>query len=119
MLSEQDLLRRADFKQVWLVATPILGEWKRRVADFFSKDLSAEDIVGEAAKGWRTESRVEGEVAAIHKVLLLQASVRFGEELPDNVTERLNRCGLDELMALARLLATVNSLAEWLKELPE
>jgi Uma2 family endonuclease len=98
---------------------PILGKWKRQVADFFSKDLSAEQIVGQAAKEWRAESRVEGEVTAIHKVLLLQASVRFGEELPDNVTARLKRCGLEELMALASLLATVDSLAEWLKELPE
>ena len=34
--------------------------WWRLVADFFSKELTAEQIPGEAAKQWRAESRAEG-----------------------------------------------------------
>lgn len=97
----------------------ILPGWKRKVADFFSKDLSAEEIVGEAANQWRAESRAEGraegELAVLRRVLLIQAQARFGNDLPDDLEERLSRYEQAELMNLAASLPAAHNLAEWLK----
>jgi len=93
--------------------------WKRKVADFFSPDLSAEEIVGQVASQWRAESRAEGELTAIRQVLLIQVQARFGEELLDRVEERLSLCKLEKLIELATLLATTNTFADWLKVLPD
>ena len=105
--------------------------WKRRVGDFFSRDLSAEEIVGQVASEWRAESKAEGreeglvtgraqgQIAALRAILLIQAQARFSEELPGNLEERLNRCQLGELMELGTLLASVNTIADWLKVLPD
>jgi Uma2 family endonuclease len=68
---------------------PILGKWKRRVGDFFARDLSAEQVVGEAAKEWRAE--------ALREVVLLQAQARFGKEVPVDLDTRLNRYSFEQL----------------------
>ncbi len=101
----------------------LLPGWKRKVADFFNKDLSAEEVVGQAAVEWRAESRaegkLEGELTGLRKVLLIQAQARFGENLPNNLEARLNRCESAKLVELAALFAIATDLADWLKALPE
>jgi len=98
---------------------PLLAGWKRKVEDFFSKDLSAEEIVGQVAGQWRAESKAEGEIEALRNILIIQAEARFGKELPENLEERLNHCKLEKLIELATLVATTSSLADWLKALPD
>lgn len=108
----------------------LLPGWRRTVGDFFTNRLTAEQIVGQAASEWRAASeqkgraegeqkgRVEGELEALHRVLLLQASARFGLELPADLTERLAKCEIEQLFELATTLATVSDLATWLTHLP-
>jgi flagellar biosynthesis/type III secretory pathway protein FliH len=117
--------------------------WQRQVDDFFSSELTAEDIAGQAAKEWRAESRAEGlvegraeglvegraeglvegraegELEGLRKVLLLQAHLRFGaEKLPDDLENQLVRYNLEQLTALVGSIATSLTLEDWLSNFP-
>ena len=101
--------------------------WKRKVADFFSKDLSAEEIVGEVASQWRAESRAEGraegreqgEIETLRKVLMRQASRRYGKDrIPSDLMGRLNQCDSGQLIDLADSIAISLNLEEWLASFP-
>ncbi len=97
--------------------------WKRKVADFFSQNLSAEQIVGEEAAKWRAESRSEGqsegELATLKKMLLRQSSRRFGSEpLPADLESRLDGLDAAQLEQLEDTLATSPTLHEWLTTFP-
>ncbi|NWJ94762.1 MAG: Uma2 family endonuclease [Chloroflexi bacterium] len=101
--------------------------WQRLVTDFFSKDLTAEDIVGQAAKEWRAESeargktrgRIEGQLETLRMMLLLQAGLRFGtEKLPTDLGARLERYAVAQLIALVGTIATSLTLEEWLNSFP-
>lgn len=115
---------------------PVLGGWRRRVGDFFSKDLSAEEIVGQVAEQWRAESeakgratgreeglitgREEGELVALRKVLLRQAYRRYGKaKFGADLEARLNRYNASQLVDLADNIATSLNLEEWLASFPE
>ena len=89
------------------------------MADFFSKDLTAEDIVGQAAKEWRAESRAEGQLETLRMMLLLQSGLRFGiEKLPTDLGSRLERYTVAQLIALVGTIATSLTLEEWLNSFP-
>ncbi len=100
-----------------------LPGWKRKVADFFTPRLSAEQIVGQQAEKWRNESeakgriegRIEGGVEAAKRILLRLATHRFGVEklLPDLET-RLGGYTLEQLTDLADTIATSPTLEDWL-----
>jgi len=113
----------------------IFPGWQRLVADFFSKELTAEDIVGQAAKEWRAESeargeargrtegriegRIEGELATLRMMLLLLANRRFGsEELPTDFGSRLEHYTAAQLTDLVGSIATSPDLEEWLGSFP-
>lgn len=94
--------------------------WKRNVADFFAKDLSVEEIVGEAADQWRTESREEGrsegEFEALRKTLLRLAKLKFGEtNLPADFETRLANFDKEQLNQLTDTVLTSPEAAEWLE----
>ncbi|MEI6045709.1 MAG: Uma2 family endonuclease, partial [Chloroflexota bacterium] len=121
--------------------------WKRPVVDFFAEDLTSEEIVGEAAKEWRAESKAEGliegkaegriegliegeakgriegkaegELEILKKVILLQAGLRFeAEKLPHDLEARLERYTAAQLLALLSTIATSPTLEEWLNSFP-
>jgi hypothetical protein len=116
----------------WLVWQEMTNAEERRiaakVADFFSKNLSAEQIVGEAAQQWRAESeekgrdvgREEGELEALRKVLLRQASRRYGvANLPADLETKLREYNTDQLIELADGIAVGLNLKDWLASFPE
>ncbi|MEI6045242.1 MAG: hypothetical protein WCS37_12900, partial [Chloroflexota bacterium] len=89
--------------------------------------LTAEDIVGQAAKEWRAESeasgktrgRMEGQLETLRMMLLLQAGLRFGtEKLPTDLGARLERYAVAQLIALVGTIATSLTLEEWLNSFP-
>jgi flagellar biosynthesis/type III secretory pathway protein FliH len=113
--------------------------WKRLVADFFSKELTAEQIVGDTAKEWRAESeakgraegeakgraegeakgRAEGMLEALRMMLSHQARHRFeAEKLPNDLEARLERYTIEQLTVLAGSLAISSTLEEWLANFP-
>ncbi len=117
----------------------LLPGWSRPVADFFTKELTAEQIVGEIAVQWREESRDEGraegvqqgraegiqqgieqgERDALKKLLLRQARRKFGEaEIPAELEARLNLLTNEQLTELTDTIAVSNTLTEWLGSLP-
>jgi hypothetical protein len=53
------------------------------------------------------------------KVILLQAQIRFGAELPADLETRLNKLNLEQLTALVTAIATANNLQEWLAGFPK
>ncbi len=122
-------------EQAEINCEPLLLGWTRKVGDFFSKDLSAEDIVGEIAQQWRAESeekgravgheegliagREEGELAALRKILLRQVGRRYGEaKLPNDLAAKLERYTANQLVDLTDAITTSLNLEEWLANLP-
>ncbi len=108
----------------------LLPGWRRTMHDLFARNLTAEDIAGQAAAKWREESREEGlaegeakgreegELAALRSVLLRQAR-RYGETaLPANLAARLEECDTKQLNSLADSFAASPGLEEWLKSFP-
>ncbi len=98
--------------------------WKRKASDFFSKSLTAEQIVGDEAAKWRAESRsegrAEGELATLRQIIMLQVSTRFPDVLasrPD-LEAILTTYTVAELTGLLQSFATSTSAAEWLATLP-
>jgi Uma2 family endonuclease len=100
----------------------LLPGWQRKVSDFFAKDLSAEQVAGQAAVQWREEGeargREEGELKALRALLERQARRRFGEGQPPDLTARLQPYSLDQLNELADSLTDSPTLAEWLGSFP-
>lgn len=94
---------------------PLLPGWQRRAGDFFAQNLTAEEVAGQAAQEWRADERHN----ALRDVLLLQAGVKFGPELPADLAERLNRLDAAQLTALVASIATSPTLADWLASSPE
>ncbi len=89
--------------------------WKRKVADFFNRHLSAEEIVGEEAAKWRAET----ELATLRRVLLRQSSRRFANEpLPADLESRLDLLDAAQLELLADTLATSLTSNDWLATFP-
>jgi Uma2 family endonuclease len=97
----------------------LLPGWQRKVSDFFSKDLSAEQVAGQAAVQWReegkAEGRAEGELAALRASLVRQARRRYGEgQLPPDLAARLAPYNANQLTELEESLAASRTLEEWL-----
>jgi len=88
-----------------------LPGWKRKVADFFARDLSAEQIVGDEAQKWRNES--------IRQMLVLQAQSRFSVASNYGLEARLAGYNLEQLTNLATSLITIASFEEWLADFPD
>ena len=108
--------------------------WKRKVADFFSRHLSAEQIVGEEAAKWRAESRsegrseghaegrsegrAEGELATLRQIILLQVSSRFPDLLGTDLETKLTGYTAKQLTGLLQNLVTSANAAGWLATFP-
>ncbi len=113
----------------------LLPGWKRKVADFFRRDLTAEQIVGEEAVKWRAESeqkgriegqaegeqkgRAEGELLTLRQIVLLQASSRFPTLNASDLETRLAGYNVEQLTLLATSLVTNVDLEQWLATLPD
>jgi len=112
----------------------LLPGWTRKVADFFRRDLTAEQIVGEEAVKWRAESeqkgraegqavgeqkgRTEGELTALRQIVWLQATSRFPTLVASDLETRLAGYNVEQLTLLAKNLITNTELEEWLANLP-
>jgi Uma2 family endonuclease len=110
----------------------LLPGWRRKVSDFFTKDLSAEQVAGQAAVQWRAEGkaegreeglaegkaegREEGELAALRASLERQARRRYGEgQLPPDLAARLEPYNVNRLTELEESLAASRTIEEWLE----
>ena len=121
------------------ISCSLFPNWKRQAADFFSKDLSVEQIVGQEAVKWRNESHAEGEAVgraegeavgraegeavgrrkATQEMLLRQARRRFAvEQLPADLEAQLELLSVEQLAELADAVATSHDLDEWLESFP-
>ena len=97
------------------IGCPLFPGWKRQTADFFSKNLTAEQIVGQIAVEWRADERIK----AIQEMLLRQARGRFAnEQLPADLEARLSSLNVEQLMELADTVATSSNLTVWLESFP-
>ena len=99
---------------------------RRRVADIFAEQASAETIAGAVADQWKAESKaegvatgiVEGKAGTLRDLLPRFARLKFGAELPDDLPDRLSTCDLQRLWLLETAVETCNSLDDWLDLLP-
>ncbi len=64
------------------------------------------------------QGRNEGELEALRKVVLLQAQVRFGVELPADLETQLSQYDTNQLMALIISITTSATLADWRASFP-
>jgi Uma2 family endonuclease len=100
----------------------LLPGWRRKVSDFFDKDLSAEQVVGQAADQWREEGKAEGREegeAALRGIVERQARRRYGEgPLPPDLETRLKHFTVSQLTELEESLAASQTLEEWLQSFP-
>lgn len=98
---------------------PFLPGWQRRTADFFTQNLTAEEVAGQAAQAWRADAHLN----ALREVLMLQAGVKFGSELSvelaDDLAERLARLDAAQLTALVASIAASPTLKDWLASFPQ
>jgi Uma2 family endonuclease len=101
---------------------PLLPGWRRRTADFFAQNLSAEEVTGQAAQEWRADERQKERRNTLCEMLLLTAGVKFGSDLPadraDDLAERLNRLNAEQLTALVASITTSATLDDWLASFP-
>jgi Uma2 family endonuclease len=101
---------------------PLLPGWRRRVADIFAEQASAEVVAGEAAQAWRDEGRVEGMnegmAQALRAVLPMLVRVRYAVDPPTNLALRLALADLAQLQELQVAVETSNTLDEWLVLVP-
>jgi Uma2 family endonuclease len=98
----------------------IFPGWQRQVDDFFSKELTAEEIVGQAAKEWRAESEAKGIIETLRAMLLRQAHSRFeAEKLPNDLEARLAHFNVEQLTDLVDSISISLTLEEWLNNFPE
>jgi Uma2 family endonuclease len=97
---------------------PLLPGWRRRVADIFAEQASAETVAGEVAAEWKAEGRAEGRAETLREILPMLVRLRFGVELPAELPERLKRCDLAQLQFLQTAVETTESLDTWLARLP-
>lgn len=93
---------------------PLLPGWRRRVADIFAEQASAEVIAGEVAEEWKAAGRAE----ALREMLPRFVRLRFGAEPPADLSTRLAVCDLAQLEKLEASVETCESLDEWLALLP-
>jgi Uma2 family endonuclease len=93
---------------------PLIPGWQRRAADFFAENLSAEQIAGQAAQQWRTDERHR----ALSEMLLLQARLKFGPDLPPDLEDRLTQLDIESLTGLVASIATATTLSDWLAAFP-
>ncbi len=109
---------------------PLLSGWRRRVADIFAEQASAEAMVGEVAQAWIAEGRAEGIAEgraegiaegiaqALRQLLPLLARTRYGAALPADLPARLAACDLQQLQMLQQDIANGVALAAWVALLP-
>jgi Uma2 family endonuclease len=93
----------------------LLPNWKRKVSDFFAKNLSAEEIAGQVAAQWRSDERDK----TLREMLLRQARRRFGiDQLPAELETKLAGYSEEQLTELGDTLAITPGMEEWLKAFP-
>ena len=102
---------------------PFLPNWRRRVADIFAEELSAEVAAGEVADAWRAEGHAEGVAEGmaqtLRDLLPLLVQARFNTKPPANLVSRLDRCDLPRLQMLQAAVESSLTLDEWLHKLPD
>lgn len=101
---------------------PLLPGWRRRVADIFDPEASAETVLGEAVETWRAEGKVEGVTEGMIKALCdtlpMLVRAQFRVEPPSDLPARLAQYDLAQLQALQAAVITSPSLEAWLTLLP-
>ncbi len=105
---------------------PLLPNWRRRVADIFAAEVSAETVLGEVVDEFRNEGKIEGieigkadgAAQALRSVLPLLVRVRFGVQPPVDLPQRLQRRNLTQLEQLQNAVETCATIEQWLALLP-
>lgn len=97
---------------------PLLPGWRRRMADIFAAQASAETVAGEVAQAWIAEGRAEGMATGaaltLRHVLPVLLRARYGATLPADLPERLASCDLRQLQALQTATETCATVQDWL-----
>lgn len=89
---------------------PLLPGWRRRVADMFAQQASAEAVAGEVAAAWRAE----GSAQTLRELLPLLIRAHFSAEPPADLASRLTQCDLNQLQTLQAAVTESESLDAWL-----
>lgn len=71
-------------------------------------------MVGQPAQDWRAETAGQ----TLRKMLLMQAQLRFGPELPADLEARLAGFDSEQLTGLVGTIMTSATLPEWLATFP-
>jgi len=97
---------------------PLLPGWRRRVADIFAEQASAEAMAGEVAQAWIAEGVAAGMATTLRQVLPVLVRAHYGVDIPADLQERLAGCELAQLQALQAAVETAPSLEAWLQLVP-
>ncbi|MEM7298604.1 MAG: Uma2 family endonuclease, partial [Bacteroidota bacterium] len=96
----------------------LLPGWKRSVAHIFAEEeVPMEAIAGEIIEDSREEGIAIGARNAIIGVLPMLAQLRFGEELPDDVSQQLQALDLATLQSLQASVQTSPDMETWLAQI--
>jgi Uma2 family endonuclease len=93
---------------------PLLPGWRRRVADMFAQQASAEAVAGEVAVAWRAE----GAAQTLRELLPLLVRTHFRTEPPADLAARLAQCNLNQLQTLQTAVTESETLDAWLALAP-
>lgn len=97
---------------------PLLPGWRRRVADMFAEQASAEAVAGEVAQAWVAEGIAEGAAQTLRQVLPVLVRAHYRAAPPEDLPARLAGCDLAHLQTLQAAVDTCPSLDAWLALLP-
>jgi Uma2 family endonuclease len=98
---------------------PLLPGWRRRVADIFAEQASAEAMAGEVAQAWIAEGMATGMATTLRQVLPLLVRAHYSVDVPPDLQARLALCDLAQLQTLQAAVDTCPTLDAWLALLPE
>lgn len=108
---------------------PLLPDWRRRVADIFAEQVSAETVAGEVAQAWLAEGRAEGlaegraeglaegAASTLRDLLPMLLRMRFGTAPPADLPQQLAGRSLAQLHTLQTAVETCPTLEDWLQVL--
>lgn len=133
-----DIDPRQKFIQVWratdrencerynvgdMITYELFPGWSRPVADFFSVDYTVEQMLGQVAVDLEArgeaKGKVEGQITALRGILPTMLKIRFGgENLPEDLAERVKNYNLKQLELITSTIATSPTLQDWIASLP-
>jgi Uma2 family endonuclease len=133
-----DIDPRQKFIQVWrasdrencerfnigdTITCELFPGWSRPVADFFSVGYTNEQMLGQVAVDLEArgeaKGKIQGEIAALRRMLPIMLKMRFGgENLPEDLTERVKSYNLEQMELITSTIATSPTLQDWIANMP-